>query len=271
MGEKDKKLTVGFIGCGNMAIAMIGGIVRNNDKEYNIIASNHTIDKLLKAKQEYNIGISQDNREIAKESDIIILAVKPKFYRKVIEEIKECIKPECIIVSITIGYTLENLQEFFSNKGIKIIRAMPNTPCMIGEGMTALCKNNYVKDEEFRIVCDIFDNFSRTAVLDEDIFGSVVAVSGSAPAYIYMFIEALADGAVLQGMPRELAYKFASQTVLGSAKMVLETNTHPAILKDNVCSPAGSTIEAVKVLEEKGFRGNIIQAMTACAEKSKKI
>lgn len=270
--EKNNKITIGFIGCGNMAVAMIGGIVRNNRKDYDIIASNRSLEKLLRAKEEYGIHITQDNKEVVEKSDVVILAVKPKLYKEVAEEINNYLKPETIVVSITIGYTLSDLKKFFKySSTLKIIRAMPNTPCMVGEGMTALCKSWEVKDEELDIVIDIFNNFSKTALIDEDLFESFVAISGSSPAYIYMFIEALADGAVLHGMPRELAYQFASQAVLGSAKMVLETNMHPAILKDNVCSPAGSTIEAVKVLEKNAFRSTIIQAISACVEKAKKI
>ncbi len=281
MKKNNKNIKIGFIGCGNMAFAMIAGISKKNTKksnklDYSIIASNPSLDKLLKVEKEFNIDITQSNKNVAQVADIIIIAVKPKFYKKVIKEISDYIRPNTIIVSITIGYTISHLEEFFiekskKSKKIKIIRAMPNTPCMVSKGMTALCKNKHVSNKEFNIVCEIFKCFSEIAILEEDLFDSVVAVSGSAPAYVYMFIEALADGAVLQGMPRELAYKFASQTVLGSAEMVLKTNTHPAILKDNVCSPAGSTIEAVKVLEDNAFRGSIIKAMVSCAEKSKKI
>lgn len=279
--KNNKNIKIGFIGCGNMAFAMIAGISKQNTKKssklkYSIIASNPSLDKLKKVKKDFNIEITQNNKKVAQVADIIIIAVKPKFYKKVIKEISSYINPNTIIVSITIGYTISHLEDFFTkntknNKKIKIIRAMPNTPCMVSEGMSALCKNKNVSNKEFNIVCNIFQCFSKTAIIEEDLFDSVVAVSGSAPAYVYMFIEALADGAVLQGMSRELAYKFASQTVLGSAKMVLETNTHPAILKDNVCSPAGSTIEAIKILEDNAFRGSIINAMEYCAEKSKKI
>lgn len=265
---------IGFIGCGNMARAMINGICNSSNSHlYNITASNRSINKLEELQKDFynfNIKITQNNKEVAKNSNILILAIKPRFYKNVIHEISNIINPNTIIVSITIGYTLKDLEEFFlENKNIKIIRAMPNTPCMVSEGMSALCKNQYVSEDEIKTVVSLFKSFSKVEILDEYLFDSVVAVSGSAPAYVYMFIEALADGAVLQGMPREMAYKFAAQTVLGSAKMVLDTKTHPAQLKDNVCSPAGSTIEAIRVLEKNNFRSSIIEAMIASGNKSK--
>lgn len=148
---------------------------------------------------------------------------------------------------------------------------MPNTPAMVGEGMMGVCANTKVSDDELKMVEDLCSGFSKTEVVDEKLMDVVTAVSGSSPAYVFMFIEAMADAAVAQGMPRKQAYQFAAQAVLGSAKMVLDTGKHPGELKDMVCSPAGTTIEAVRTLEELGFRSSIIEAMKVCEEMSRSL
>ena len=146
---------------------------------------------------------------------------------------------------------------------------MPNTPAMVGAGITAACANALVTKEELEKVLTILRSFGEVEVVSEHLIDAVVSASGSSPAYVFMMIEAMADAAVADGMPRPQAYKFAAQAVMGSAKMILETGKHPGELKDMVCSPAGTTIEAVQVLEERGFRSAIIEAMRVCAEKSR--
>ena len=148
---------------------------------------------------------------------------------------------------------------------------MPNTPAFVGEGMTAVTRNAEVNDKELDMVLDIFKSIGKADVIDEKLMDMIPSISGSSPAYVYMFIEALADGAVLQGMARDKAYQYAAQAVLGAAKMVLESGKHPGELKDQVCSPGGTTIEAVYSLEQNHFRGTIIEAMEACTAKSKKL
>ncbi|SQB89737.1 pyrroline-5-carboxylate reductase [Clostridium tetanomorphum] len=148
---------------------------------------------------------------------------------------------------------------------------MPNTPALVGEGMSALCYNELIHEKELEEVINIFKSFGRVEIINEKLMDVVPAVSGSSPAYVYMFIEALADGAVLDGMPRDKAYKMAAQAVLGSAKMILETGEHPGVLKDRVCSPGGTTIEAVYSLEMNNFRGSVIEAMRKCTEKTIKM
>ena len=248
--------TIGFIGCGNMAQAMIGGIVKSNlVSSEKVIASNPSDKSLNKVKEEYNILVTNDNAEVAKFSDIVILAVKPYKYFEVIDEIKPYLKKEVVIVTIAAGITLEDMSNALGDTA-KVIRTMPNTPALVGEGMSALCANKNVTKEELQDVVKIFESFGKIEILEEKLIDVVPAVSGSSPAYVYMFIEALGDGAVLQGMPRDKAYKMAAQAVLGAAKMVLETGEHPGKLKDNVCSPGGTTIEAVYTLEKNNFRGS---------------
>lgn len=260
-------MKIGFIGCGNMAKAMIGGLISVLDPK-EIIASDAYLKGLESAKAEFGINISLDNKEVASVSEVVVLAVKPHFYEEVIREIAPVVNKNTIIVAIAPGKTLDKLA-FMFGKSVKIIRTMPNTPCLVLEGVVGMCKNEFVTDEELLKVSTLFDSFAKTAVVSEYMMDAVVAVSGSSPAYVFMFIEALADGAVLEGLPRNLAYEFAAQAVLGSAKMVLETKKHPGELKDMVCSPGGTTIEAVKSLEESGFKGAIMKAMHECAKKSR--
>ncbi|MBF4675588.1 pyrroline-5-carboxylate reductase, partial [Clostridioides difficile] len=187
---------------------------------------------------------------------------------KALTPLKELIDANKIIVSIAAGKTIESLESFIGSDK-KIVRVMPNTPALVGEGMSALCKNSNVTDEELNMIKALFESFGEAEIVSEYLMDTVTGISGSSPAYVFMFIEAMADAAVLAGMPRQQAYKFASQAVMGSAKMVLETGKHPGELKDMVCSPAGTTIEAVKVLEEEGFRAAVIKSIVACIDKSK--
>jgi len=265
----DKK--IGFIGCGNMAQAMIGGIVKSGLVMPSfIMASAKTGKNLNVAKNSYGIIVSNNNIDTVKFSDIIFLAVKPNIYETVIDEIKNTLKKDSIIIAIAAGISMSYIEKTFGYK-LKVVRTMPNTPALVGEGMSALCANELVTKEELQLVVKIFESFGKAEIIDEKLMDAVPAISGSSPAYVYMFIEALADGGVLDGIPRDKAYKFAAQAVLGAAKMVLETGMHPGALKDNVCSPGGSTIEAVATLEEKGFRSSVLSAMKSCTKKSKEM
>ena len=253
-----------------MAQAMMGGMIQNGLlKKEDIIASSATTKTSEKVATEFGIKTTLDNREVAK-AEIVILAIKPIYCQQVIEEIRDVVTEEQLIVTIVAGKSLQWLQKMFGGQK-KIIRTMPNTPALVGEGITALCPNEMVPSEEVKQICDLFNGFGKAEVVGEHLMDAVVAVSGSSPAYVFMFIEAMADAAVAEGMPRAQAYQFAAQSVLGSAKMVLETGTHPGELKDMVCSPAGTTIAGVCKLEEKGFRSSVMECMKACAEKSRNL
>lgn len=261
-------MELGFIGCGNMAQAMIAGIIDQNllPKEA-LAASGPTPSKMEKVREKFGIMTSTDNCDIAK-AGIVVLSVKPQMYNEVIHEIRDHITKSQLVVTIAAGVTMAQAERQFG-KEVKIVRVMPNTPALVGEGMSGMCCNEYVEPEELERVRRIFESFGKVEIVTEDLIDAVVGVSGSSPAYVYMFIEALADAAVMQGIPRNKAYTFAAQSVLGSAKMVLETGEHPGVLKDAVCSPAGTTIEAVRVLEEKGMRSAVIEAVAAASEKSR--
>lgn len=263
---------IGFIGCGNMAQAMIGGIIKSGlEKSGNVIVSNPSSGKLQVVKDKYGINTTINNNDIAEFSDILVLAVKPDKYPHVIDEIKSSIKQDAVIVAIAAGITMEFVKKCFGLDTIKVVRTMPNTPALVGEAMSAVCFSKEVTEGEKKDIISIFESFGRVEVIEEKLMNAIPAISGSSPAYVYMFIEALADGGVLQGIPRSKAYKMAAQAVLGAAKMVLETGEHPGVLKDNVCSPAGTTIEAVYTLEKNNFRGAVISAMESCTEKAVKM
>lgn len=259
---------IGFIGCGNMAQAIMSGIISSKlISAENVIASNRSKEKLDVFAEKFNIKKGESNTDVAKFGDIVFLAVKPDKFDVVIDEIKESINEEKIIVSIAAGITIDFLEKKLG-KNKKIVRVMPNTPAVVMEAMTAISFNLNVDLKEKNEIIQVFESFGKAEVIEEKLMDAIPGVSGSSPAYVYMFIEALADGGVLTGIPRDKAYKFAAQAVLGAAKMVLETGEHPGSLKDNVCSPGGTTIESVYSLEKNNFRGAVIEAVEKCYEKT---
>ena len=260
-------MKLGFIGTGNMASAIMGGIIgKNIIPAEEIIGADLFAPGRERVKAQFGINVTDSNKEVVDNAEVIILSVKPQFYEDVINQIKGDIKENQIVITIAPGKTLAWLAEKFG-KDVKIVRTMPNTPAMVGEGMTAMCPNEHLTEEEVAYVKSLLESFSRVEIVAERLMDVVVSVSGSSPAYVFMMIEAMADAAVSGGMPRPQAYQFAAQAVLGSAKMVLETGEHPGTLKDRVCSPGGTTIAAVSALEEHGFRSAVIKAADACYEK----
>ena len=260
---------MGFIGCGNMGSAMVSGLIKSGFiKAQDIIVSTQTQQSEKKLRDEMKVTTTLDNVEVVKQSDVIVLAVKPNMYKEVIDEIKSSLTRDKLIITIAAGITIENI-EYWIGEGFKVIRTMPNTPALVGEAMSAVCPNFRVSEEELNYVIKMFESFGKCVQLKEKDFHGFISLCGSSPAYVFMFIEAMADGAVKLGIPRAKAYIMASQSLLGSAKMVLETGKHPGELKDMVCSPSGTTIDAVVELEKLGFRSSVIEAMDKCAEKSK--
>lgn len=258
---------LGFIGIGNMGYAMLKGALTQYKKE-DLLFSSPDAEKNQKVKEETGVVYTDNNVELVKQCKYIVLAVKPQVYDVVLHEIKDSLTENHVVISIAPGITTDDVLKIIGDS-IKISRAMPNTPALVNEGMAGLCfGKNAMSKEEKNTVAAFFESFGKCEVIDEKLMNAVVCASGSSPAYVYMFIEALADGAVKYGIPRDKAYKFAAQTVLGSAKMVLETGEHPGKLKDNVCSPGGTTIAAVAALEECGFRSSIMKATDACYEKT---
>lgn len=256
----------GFIGMGNMGQAMLSGLMKRCAVEHICFAEP---DEIKRQEHSHETGVKgfSDNLEVAKNSKYIILAVKPVVYDKVLREIKSVLDYSKILISIAPGITIQDIKAVIGDD-IRVVRAMPNTPAMVGEGMTGVSYDaNEFSDSEIVDLENYFSSFGKMCKVDEKLMSAVTCASGSSPAYVYMFIEALADSVVKYGMPRKDAYAFVAQTVLGSAKMVLETGKHPGELKDNVCSPGGTTIAAVEALEENGLRNSLFKATEKCYRK----
>lgn len=264
-------MKLGFIGGGNMAWAIAGGVLQAGLYETGSIFVSDPNESALEKFREKGITVSCENQNAAN-GDIIILAVKPFIYKTALSALtadlgKDVLKDK-VFVSIAAGVTVDEVKEYLGFDA-KVVRVMPNTPAMVLAGMSVLSQVcEPVSDEEFGAVQQIFEAVGETEVMPESLLNSVIAVSSSSPAYVYMFIEAMADGAVRDGIARDKAYRLAAQSVLGSAKMVLDSGKHPGELKDMVCSPRGTTIEAVAELEKNGFRNSVLEAMKKCTEKS---
>lgn len=262
-------MKLGFIGMGNMGGAIIKGYIKANPQEANnIYAFDKAQETLSTMAKELGCNPCNSIEELVNFCDVVILAVKPNIYEAVLPQITPVLSKAQVVVSMAAGISISFLENFLGSDA-KIVRIMPNTPAMVKESMTAVCKNENVSQDEFLPILEIFKSIGRAEEISEELIHTVIGVSGSSPAYAYMFIEALVNGAVRNGMSKEQATIFAAQSVLGAAKMVLETDVDPIQLRVNVCSPGGTTIEAVKVLQENGFYGNIEEAMNAAIEKSK--
>ncbi|MEG2314855.1 MAG: pyrroline-5-carboxylate reductase, partial [Clostridia bacterium] len=261
-----------FIGAGNM-----GGTIMKSAfqcgflKPYETMVYDVNESAMKELGEQFPITVAQSNTQLAKECECIVLAIKPIFMRGVLDEIQKYVRNKRII-SIAAGWTMEMLTDALGkDNGSQVLRVMSNMPALIGAGFTALCEETSFTKPMIKWAKELFSYLGTVQILPERLFDAVVAVSGSSPAYVFMMIEAMADGAVKLGMPRSLAIQAAAQAVLGSAKMVLDTNEHPASLKDKVCSPGGTTIEAVEVLEKGGFRGLMMEAMDVCAQKNRRM
>ena len=265
-----KRAQFGFIGMGNMGYAMLNGVLGEFAPGQIIFTTPHK-EKCEKISAQTGVKYAESNAECANNAKYIILAVKPQMYDVVLKNIENVITSEKVIISIAPGITIDSIKGKLGGS-VRVVRAMPNTPALVGEGMTGISYNK----EEFTIeerdtIEQFFQSFGEVVTVPEHLMSAVVCASGSSPAYVYMFIEALADSVVKYGIPRQDAYKLAAQTLLGSAKMVLQTGEHPGKLKDNVCSPAGTTIQGVAALEEYGFRNAVIKATDKCYEACTKI
>ena len=255
---------IGFIGAGNMGSAIISAMIQKGSFD----ACQIFVCDKIRNESLQNAGICyKDAKTLANECDVIVLAVKPANIFDVIESIKKDTDISSkVFISIAAGVTIQKLSEALSSR--KIIRVMPNLCIKAGEGMSVLSKTDHISEDEMELARNIFSCAGKTIEVKEELIDSCTAINGSGPAYVFMFIEAMADAAVKHGIDRKTAYTLSAQTVLGSAAMVMETELHPGVLKDMVCSPGGTTIEAVAALEEAGLRSAVIKAVDACAKKA---
>jgi pyrroline-5-carboxylate reductase len=267
----DMASRIGFIGTGNMGASILRGILRSGlTGPENIYIFDPDTAKMEALTNDTGVRACSGNVELVGMSDYVILAVKPAAVPQVLQEVKESFTDRKVLVSIAAGISIDMLAQHLGQSR-KIVRTMPNLPLMAGEGMTVISFGEHISEEEKETVKNLFRGSGQVEVLEERLMNEVIALTGSSPAYVFMMIEAMADGAVQQGIPRKTAYRLAAQSVLGSAKMVLETGLHPAELKDRVCSPGGTSIEAVKALEKCGLRHAIMSAMKACTKRAVEI
>jgi pyrroline-5-carboxylate reductase len=261
---------IGIIGMGNMGYAILKGLLNVYGKE-EIVFTDVKKERCEEITSQRGVAHVSSNPVCVSQAKYILLAVKPQYFSQVLRNIGDMVTEDHVVISIAPGITTAQLREELGDDK-RVVRAMPNTPALLGEGMTGVCYDEKIfTKEEIHTISQTFGSFGKMQMVEERLMNAVVCVSGSSPAYVYMFIEALADSAVKYGIPRDAAYKMAAQTVLGSAKMVLETGEHPGVLKDKVCSPGGTTIAAVSALEEAGFRNAIFKASDACFQKCEKI
>ncbi len=262
---------IGFIGAGNMAEALVKGLLSSDGfSKDRIIMSDVMQDRLDLMSSLYGVEVTKKNPEVVKFSDFVVLAVKPNLIGRVMNEISDYLMPTKILISIAAGISTASIMR--NDKKMKVVRVMPNSPVLVLAGASTLYCVSSVTQEERKDVKRIFDSVGITYIAEnEELLDTVTGLSGSGPAFVAIFIEALADGGVKMGLPRKMAMRLAAQTVYGTARMVLDGGIHPAELKDRVSSPSGTTIEGIKELEVRGFRGIVITAVEAAVRRSKEL
>lgn len=264
-------MKIGFIGAGNMGGAILRGYAPKAIKKGNeIFVYNRTESKRKALEQEFEaVTACESSRELVKVSDVVILGVKPNMFEELLPEIAPVCTYDKLVVSMAAGISISYIEKYLG-EGQPVIRIMPNTPAQVGEAMVSVSRNSNVSDEMFDSILEVFESIGKAEEVDEELIHCVIGVSGSSPAYTYMYIDALMQAAEANGMETDKARIFAAQSVLGAAKMVLENkDITPEQLRINVCSPGGTTIEAVNKLFQNGFMDNVKEAFQAAVEKSK--
>jgi len=266
--QLDKK--IGFIGAGKMANAFIEGLLKAKVIDKNALSVSDVSEERIKFFNSLGINTFSDNKKLYNNSDIIILSVKPNIIEKVVNDLISIVNKNKLIISIAAGVTIETIEKIL-DKGIPIARVMPNTPALVGAAMSAYSINKYVKEKEKDTIEMILKSIGEVIYIDEKYLDAVTGLSGSGPAYVFMVINSLAEGGVKMGLSKKVALKLAAQTVLGSAKLVLETGKHPEELLDMVTSPGGTTIAGITTLEKKGIRAAFIEAVEEATKRSKEL
>lgn len=262
-------IKLGIIGCGNMGGAMLRQMLKAGIfAPEEVIISDKNPSLRAQLKSELGVNVTYQNAEAAA-APVLLLAVKPQFIQAVGQEIAGTVNLDALVISIVAGYDLNMLHALLNSETAHIIRVMPNTPAMVGEGVLATCRGQYVTDEEWGFGMKLLSCMGMAEEMPERLMDAVTGLSGSSPAFVFLFLEALSDAGVRGGLPRATAQRFAAQTLLGSARLALETGKHPGELKDMVTSPAGTTIEGVAALEKNAFRSAVMEAVDAAIQKSK--
>lgn len=261
---------IGFIGGGNMAEALIKGLLSGSFPPERIMASEPSDSRRAHLIEAFGIQLAENNLELMEKSDIVVLAIKPQIVVEVLEEVAGVYTDDKLIVSILAGVTSTTIEKFFQGAP-RVVRVMPNTPALVGEAASAICRGHHASKEDLAVVKQLLETVGMVQLIDERQMDAATGLSGSGPAYIYTVIEALADGGVREGLRRDVAHALAVQTVVGAALMVRETGEHPAILRDQVCSPGGTAITGVSTLEKNGLRTTLMEAVSASAARSREL
>ena len=263
--------TIGFIGSGNMGEALIKGLLGSDSIEAGqITASDVRKDRLAHIQESYGIETNEDNREVVRRSDIVVLSVKPQIMNIVLEEITDVVTPKQLVISIAAGVPIAAIEAGL-HKETRVVRVMPNTPALVGAGTAALSAGAHATEEDLGLAKAVFDSVGMSFVIDELLLDAVTGLSGSGPAYVFLIIEALADAGVKMGLSRHMALPMAANTVLGSSKLLLDTGEHPGLLKDMVTSPGGTAIAGLHTLEAGGLRTTLIDAVEEATRRSQEL
>jgi pyrroline-5-carboxylate reductase len=263
--------TIGFIGAGNMAEALISGLLYGRRiAPAQLLASDINASRVARLHETYKIEAAPTNRDVAKQANILVLAVEPQVLDEALADLAVVIQQETLIISVAAGYPIARIAQYVPGTP-RIVRSMPNTPSLIREGVTAVAYDARLSDANAGIVQALFESIGQVVKVEEGALDAVTGLSGGGPAYVYVMIEALADGGVKAGLPRETAQLLAAQTVSGAARMVLESREHPGMLKDRVASPGGTTISGLHELERGGLRATLISAVEAATRRSQEL
>ncbi|MCD6527503.1 MAG: pyrroline-5-carboxylate reductase [Desulfuromonas sp.] len=264
----DKK--IGFIGGGNMAEALVRGLINSGVAANSILVAELMAERRDFLEQTYGIVTTADSAEVVRQQQLIILAVKPQALDAALVPVADGFSSDKCLISILAGVEIGRLEAILGGAP-RVVRVMPNTPALIGVGAAGLCGGRHATAADVAAAQQLFAAVGVVELVPERLLDAVTGLSGSGPAYVYTFIEALADGGVLEGLPRDVALKLAAQTVAGAAQMVLDGGDHPAVLRDRVCSPAGTTIAAVQTLEKGKFRSTLMAAVSRACQRSKEL
>jgi pyrroline-5-carboxylate reductase len=262
--------TIGFLGAGNMAEALIRGLLHAGVAPDRIGASAPRQERTDELHRLYGIRASTDNRALARQSEVLVLAVKPQILERVLQEVHDAVQPGTLVISVAAGIDTTTIEGLLPGSA-RVIRTMPNTPALVRAGATAISRGRHANDEDLSAAKFIFDAVGMSVVLDESQLDAVTGLSGSGPAYIFLILEALADAGVKVGLSRRNAQRLAAQTVMGSAKMLLETDEHPGRLKDMVTSPGGTAIAGLHTLEEGGLRTTLMNAVETATKRAREL
>ncbi|MDA8017628.1 MAG: pyrroline-5-carboxylate reductase [Thermoanaerobaculia bacterium] len=267
MQAKIERLAV--LGAGKMGVTLLSALSASGVVDpKNIVATARHESRRASVGAKYGVATSRDNRQAVESADVVLLCVKPQTAGQVVEEVREHLSPQQVLLSIVAGLTTEQIEEHLGDREVPVVRAMPNTPSRIGQGMTAVCGGRYANENHLELGRAIFSQIGRSLILEERYFDAVTGLSASGPAFLYIVIEALAEGGVKMGLPRQVATELAAQTCLGAGHMVLETGDHPALLKDEVTTPAGCTMDGILALETGGLRVTLINAVVQAGRRA---